>query len=321
MKTYQIAVWDDEYDYANSLTTYINSMKDYPCLAVAFCDFQDLVEAYQQGNVFDLLLLGEGKKEVIKQSGQLDNIPQMWLHDNIRKEEIGHFYKYQSAEKLLQSILNQIGYVEKKEDVREIGIDHNQSMLVYGVYSPVGRSGKTNFSKGICAYSRGHSLYIGMEEYGACLDHEGTGQEFLYYLKVHSDEIHTLIDRILADKTGIIMIPSPQSYLDFQQITKDDILWFLAELSKKNYFQTVVFDIGTGSLFDFQIFSLCYKVWVPILEERTAREKEEYFSIFMKQTFQMLYSKLHFVSVPNVPYDSLKMEQFVLEVLRGDTNG
>lgn len=321
MKTYQIAVWDDEYDYAHSLTTYINSMKEYPCMAVAFCEFQDLIEAYQQGTIFDLLLLGEGKQEVIKQWSPLDNIPHMWLHDNVRKEEIGYFYKYQSAQKLLQSILDQIGYVEKKERKREMSIDHNQTMLVYGIYSPIGRSGKTNFSKGICAYSKGNSLYIGMEEYGAYLDREGVGQEFLYYLKAHSDEIHAFLDKIIENKMDIIMIPSPQSYLDFQEIKMNDILWFLEELTKYSFFQTVVFDIGTGSLFDFQIFSLCHKVWVPILEERTAREKEERFSIFMKQSFQTLYNKIHFVSVPNVPYDSLKMEQFVLGVLQGDNNG
>lgn len=321
LKTYQIAVWDDEYDYAHSLTTYINSIKEYPCRAIAFCEFQELIEEYQQGTMFDLLLLGEGKQEVIKQSCQLDTIPHVWLHDDIRKEEVGYFYKYQSAQNLLQSILEQLGHMDQKESSREIRIDHNQSMIVYGVYSPIGRSGKTNFSKGICTYSKGNSLYIGMEEYGAYIDREGIGQEFLYYVKAHSDEIHTFFDRIIENKTDFVTIPSPQCYLDFQQITIDDIVWLLEELTKYRYFQTVVFDIGTGSLYDFQVLSLFHKVWVPILEEQASREKEERFSIFIKQNLQTLYQKIHFVSVPNVPYDSLKMEQFVLGVLQGEMNG
>lgn len=320
MKKYQIAVWDKEYDYANSLTLYINSMKEYPCVAIAFSQFQDLLNVYKQGEIFDLLLLGEEKKDAIQQWDELAHLPCMWLHDNERKKEDGYFYKYQSAEILLKSILEQVGYT-KKEETSEVCIERNWEMTVYGVYSPVGRCGKTNFAKGLCTYSKGNSLYIGMEEFGAYLDRKGIGQEFLYYLKAHSEEIHTFFQEHLVNRSDIIMIPSPQSYLDFQLITVDDIQWLLTQLSKMNYFQTVVFDIGTGSLFDFQIFSLFHKVWVPILEEQTAREKEEYFSIFIKQTFQILHSKLHFVSVPNVSYDSLRMEQFVLALMQGEKNG
>lgn len=321
MKSYQVAICDEEVDYSFSLMNYINGEEDYPCLAMAFTDYPALKDyCKQEENKIDLILLGSHiQQEVEEVLGSENEIPIVWLHEKQEVDQGAGVYKYQSAETLLQVILEQVKPKQREEENK--GDKKQTFMEVYGIYSPIGRCGKTNLAKALCSYQKGKSLYIGMEEYGDTMDEGGIGQEFLYDIKVHSDNLCTFLSNLLEDQMGMTTIASPKCYLDLRQLTEQDIRWFLDQVRSRRTYQRVVFDIGTGSLFDFTILSLFDRIFIPTLEQEVAKQKQQHFLTFINQSFPSIYYKMRLLSVPNVAYDSLKMEEYVLQLLQGVDNG
>lgn len=310
MKPYQVVIYDEEIDFAFSLMNYMNGLKEFSCMGIAFTDMEKVREYCSKDNKVDLLLLNQNATwEPITEDAK--RIPILWLNqgqDLVHKNSV---YKYQSAENLLQAIIQQVGNPTKQSERYEI-----DTCTVYGVYSPIGRCGKTNLARAICRYQQGSSLYIGFETYQSFEEDGFMSQEFLYKMKVHSESIKELLERLQKDEYGVSMIPSAICYLDYRELVFEDIKWLLEQLREMKSYPTVVFDIGTGSLFDFRIFSLFDHNFILTLKE--AKAKEKHFLTFMNQSFQTIYQNMQLLQVPNASYDSLKMEEYVANLLRGE---
>lgn len=311
MKQYKIAICDEEVDYAFSLMNYMNGEKEQPCLAMAFTSEGNLKQ-YLEENTVDLLLLGDHMELEVS-----EELAVLWLTDG---QEIWHkegVYKYQAAEGLVRTIMEKV--MEKAGNFPTV---KREDFTIYGIYSPIGRCGKTNLAMGICRYQEGRSLYVGLEEYGSFIDQKGINQELLYYLKNRDEGFHLRLNQFTVQENGCYMIPSPSCYLDLKQITAEDIAWFLEQLIYEGTYKTVVFDIGTGSLSDFHIFELFDKILVPILEEQTAQIKKEQFLQFIEKSKEIQWKeKLTFLDVPNVSYESLKMEEYLSSYFQGVAYG
>lgn len=310
VKQYQVVIYDEEIDFAFSLMNYMNGLKEFPCMGIAFTDMEKVREYCKEDNQVDLLLLNQNV-EWNPMEECAKRIPVLWLNqgqDLVHKNSV---YKYQSAENLLQVIIQQMGQQTQQKERYE-----TDSFTVYGVYSPIGRCGKTNLARAICQYQQGRSLYIGLETYQSFEEDTCMSQEFLYKMKVHSKSMKELLERLEEDEYKVSYIPSALCYLDYRELVMEDIQWFLEQLRQMNLYTTVVFDIGTGSLFDFRIFSLFHYNFVLTLEEE--REKEKHFRTFMNQSFQTIYQNIQFIQVPNASYDSIKMEEYVVNLLKGE---
>ena len=308
MKPYRVVIYDEEVDFAFSLMHYMNGEKEFPCLGIAFTEMEKVKEYCSKNDSIDLLLLGE-EIEWDLEAEYKKKIPILWLsqeRDLARKNSV---YKYQSAENLLKTIMKQMGNQQQKEERYETGV-----FTVYGVYAPIGRCGKTNLAKALCRYQNGKSLYIGLETYRSFHDERNISQEFLYKLKIHSESIKDLVAQLEEEEEGVAVIPSALCYLDYRELEVEDIRWFLEKLKEMKHYETVVFDIGTGSLFDFNIFSLFDYTFILTLEEEKA--KEQHFLTFMNRSFQTTQQHMQILQVPNASYDSLKMEEYVSSLLR-----
>ena len=290
----------------------MNGEKEYPCFGMAFTNVENLMD-YLKENEIDLLLLGEQMEKTGLEEEKI-----VWLTEQ-EETFFGALYKYQAGERLLERILQEI--VKGKEEGRIERGDLNSfsktSYRVYGVYSPVGRCGKTNLAKALCEYREGNSLYIGFEEYGSFPEDIEISQELLYYMKNRDEGIHLRLKQFAVRENHCYLIPSPCCYLDLKLLEFDDIRWFLERLKEEGSYQTIVFDIGVGSLLDFQIFSLFDRIFVPTLEEERAKQKEKHFLTYVKEKQNYEWQgNLCFSSVPNMEYDSLKMEEYVLNLVR-----
>lgn len=311
MKQYKIAICDDEVEYAFSLMNYINGEKEQPCLAMAFTSEENL-QQYLKENTVELLLLGDHLTIELKEGTAV-----LWLTDGQEVVHENGVYKYQSAESLMQSIMEKV-----LENVETFSVVKKENFAIYGIYSPIGRCGKTNLAMGICRYHTGKCLYIGLEEYGSFLDEKGKNQEMLYYLKNREAGFSLRLNQFIVQQKGCYTIPSPCCYLDLKQITVEDMNWFIEQVLSEGTYQTMVFDIGTGSLSDFRLFELFHKIFVPILEEQTAQVKKEQFLKFIEKSQNIQWKeKLTFLNVPNVSYESLKMEQYIASCFQGVAYG
>lgn len=151
---------------------------------------------------------------------------------------------------------------------------------IYGVYSPLGRSGKTSFA---CAYGREYSFfYIGMEEYGIKgKDNKGMS-EILYHIRNRREDITKLLRSLSEEKDGLLWIGSPDFYQDIRMMETEDFVWWMDKMRSDETFPPVIVDIGTGCLMDLEILDCFDKVYVPVLSDAAAQAK-------MKRFFQLLY--------------------------------
>ena len=210
-------------------------------------------------------------------------------------------YRYQPVECIYER-MRQI--LTQKESF--LGRERNQ---IYGVYSPLGRSGKTSFA---CAYGRANSFfYIGLEEYGVKgKDNKGMG-EVLYHIHNRREDITTILCSLAEEKDGLLWICSPDFYQDIRMMEADDFAWWIDKMRSDESFPPVIVDIGTGCLMDLEILDYFDKVYIPVLSGEAAQEKLERFFGLLYEVNGEMKGKIRRIVVPNIDW---RKEDFFAKV-------
>lgn len=134
LKKYTVAVCDFEEEYAVRLMNYINGQTTYGILALAFTD-ENRFREYLENNSLDLALIAE-EFEVEQMEDRV--IPLC------REEGREGIYKYQPASKIIAKVQM---ILEKEYRVKDSKVKGEIAPCkMIGVYSPIGRSGKTNLA-------------------------------------------------------------------------------------------------------------------------------------------------------------------------------
>lgn len=315
MKRYFVGVCDNEPAYVVNLMEYINSKKDSTYTVVAFTTYKAVCE-YLVERQLDLLVINKslivvgsendaGTKislPIVNLVEELDDINLGISNDNPREQ----IFKYQSMEQI---------YLKIKDSLRPriINIAHNINR-VYGVYSPIGRSGKTLFSKGLCLSDivRG-SLYISLDNY---LDENiEPCEDILFLVKRRDESIIEHLEKSSFRENEINMCYPSSSHLEVKELDYEDWKWLVNILMNNSKYSTVVFDIGGGSISSLKILDLFHMVFLPILKDDKSQTKtSNFFKIMNKEN--ILTSNIVKVSVSNVDYASNQMMIYIEKVLR-----
>lgn len=304
---YRIGICDRDTSYMVKFMEYINMHESIPLRVSAFSS-EHALDEYSGSSNLDLVVLGEGVEI------HSDRIPKLYIRDRI--EAAGQeqsIYKYQGMEVIAEQIVLSINKIHAQRK-------HAHEKKLYGVYSPIGRCGKTRFAMGICEYYKS-SLYIGMEEYcgiplPAQYGHSQAGEQFLYYVANRSIELADWLEGLKCEGKSFCVIPGCRSYMDIRQLVLNDMEWLRAFLLKKTSYSRVVFDVGAGTLNDIKILHFTDKIFVPIIRDEISMEKLNSFkSILREEAYCDLEKKITYVSVPDVPYDSSRMRDTIEEVI------
>ena len=159
-----MAVYDEDPLYAGRLAEYVNQKETFPFQAMAFSDLEKLKE-YGQTHDIEILLAGENVREKakeVKAGLKMILCDGEFVSKGEAKEEAS-VYKYQSGDCILQEVMACYCIAPPQPGLALMG----KSGLVMGVYSPVGRCGKTSFALAL-AHMLGKSqavLFISLEEY------------------------------------------------------------------------------------------------------------------------------------------------------------
>lgn len=287
--SYRIGIWDRDTVYSCGLMEYLNSRTKNLFKATAFSGEVALRE-YLCTKDLDLLIIDEGFKDADF------GVPVMYVSENRRlcNDDI-NIYKYQSVQNIADKLKLYLG----KGDVEQGGCG------IYGVYSPLGRCGKTTLAKAICRHS-GNSLYINMEEYPGDVDMSGNSNVFLYYLANNNPEAIKLIENIQADEAGIKCLLGVNSYMDIRQISYDNMRWLVDMIKVNMDFAKAVFDIGQAVLMEMSILSVFDKVIVPVLEDDISAKKLQ---LFEKNASAIdgLIGKITYVKITKEEYDTMNL--------------
>ncbi|MBQ7708073.1 MAG: hypothetical protein IJT72_09875 [Lachnospiraceae bacterium] len=302
MKKYRVGICDGDTGYVVGFMEYVNMNKEMPVKVSAFSGM-DAVLDFAKNNRLDLLLLDENIES--KDAG----IRVLGLTD--RKEYSGedYIYKYQSVYKIINLIVSILDDGNKNV---------SDACMVYGIYSPVGRSGKTTLAKGIC-FNYKESIYLGFEAYSTEISNLFKNQQykelyeqFMYYLLSKNVLILETLKEII-DVTGrrdFITL----KYMDLRQIEQEHMDWLVNLLREKHLYKRVVFDLEPGIIDDLNIMISFDMVFVPNLNNTYSESKINSFkTILSDKKYSGLEKKIKYVEVPNCAFNSKEMKDFIVQ--------
>lgn len=293
---YKIGICDTDAHYSVSLMEYINMHADIPFQCAAFSNVRAIRE-YAERSRLDLLLLDENMECDL-------GLPCVRMTDaQVEAGSMAYISKYQRIDDIVAQIVHILGlqYGEVQSGLK-----------IYGVYSPLGRCGKTSFAMGICERYR-DGLYIGLEEYCGVPEEILTGvqnqsEHFWYFLFNKNEEVLHCIDAAPKLGSGFTMLCGTGCYQDYRLLSAEHIKWLCDVLRGRSGFRRVVFDIGTGVLTEMNILNCFDCVFLPVLEDPVSRQKINHFMNFVKGgIFPVLPERIINIRVPAVEYDSDEM--------------
>ena len=158
-----VAMYEQEEVYGKNLAEYVNRKENMPFELQVFSQ-ADKLSDYLQGHTPQLLLLSE--ESSLESYGEMSVKTQDVLYLTEHKEQArdhkeNYIYKYQPTDQLLNQLMQRMSDHDKRDSPVM-----QESCPIYGVYSPVGRCGKTTFSLllGELLARKRSVLYIGFDE-------------------------------------------------------------------------------------------------------------------------------------------------------------
>lgn len=279
-----LAIYDLDADYANCLLEYISDRQGIPFKTIAFTEKEELLKYTSESYVDILLISASEMEDRIAQQ----NIGKIILLSagNIFSEYIGYssIYKYQSTENIIREVID--CYVDVHKDNGIISISRGNTDII-GVYSPLGRIGKTTFALTLgqvlaVDYS---VLYINMEEFSAFdkifeKNYPGDLSDLMYFYKQNPEVIPIKLQAIVNNIHGMDYVPPLLYSTDLRNINTEEWVNLIQKIASTGTYDKIILDLGSVVKDVFQILNICSSIYMPIDDDRISLMKiaayEEY---------------------------------------------
>lgn len=276
MKERQIAVCGAEADYAMRFAEFANSHRESLFAVHGFTDCRELT-AYTKEHPVDILLLSE---ECLEQLSVNRNFGKVILLSEAEYRENGSYpavYKFQSCSQILRQALNL--YAEQSSEALGISL-RAERMKRIGIYSPVGRTGKTGFALALGKElaKRKRTLYLNMEEYSGFhalypYGDEWTLSELMYFLKQGKKAFACKLETVIQRMGNLDYIPPLRSPVEMRHVSREDWETLLTALEGQSRYEVAVLDLSGAVNGLFEILDQCDFIYMPTEEDETARAK------------------------------------------------
>lgn len=316
-----MAVYDSDPLYAERLSDYVNRKDQGMFKAQAFTTKEHL-EEYAKDHEIDVLLIGEEEDP-----GDFFGIGagrHILLSEERKQTEDGkqEIYKYQSGDDIIREVM--ACYCEAPGVQNAYGGFREEGRRIIGVYSPVGRCGKTSF-----AFSLGQILAREEKVLFASLD-EFTGfsslmnerwkrdlSDLIYYYKqgrFNGIRLNSVLYYI-GDMAWLPPLKFPE---DYWQITAKEMAGLFQAILETGDFKTIVLDMGNFGRQVLPLLEICQVVYMPMKEDVFSQAKlqefEEYLETGETAGIKERIKKVH---VP-LYLGSKRMEHFPQELMWGE---
>ena len=316
-----MAVYDADTRYAERLSDYVNRKEKGVFTAQAFTSKEKLAE-YAKKHEIDVLLSGERTD-----SGDISGIPsaqKIYMSEETEKQmDSGkEIYKFQSGDDIIREVM--AAYCELP-GVKEgnPGLFSEEKKMI-GVYSPVGRCGKTSLALAIGQVLAREEkvLFVTLDTFtgfGGLMDEKWKRDmsDLIYYYKqgrFHTLRMNTVI-YYLGDMAWIPPIRFPD---DYNQVSAEEMADMLLKMLQEGGYSTMVLDIGNYGRQVIPLLDICSVIYMPMKEDIISRSKLAEFEDYTKESGdQKLIGKVQKIHVPLVTGVRHK-EHFPQELLWGD---
>lgn len=317
-----MAVYDEDPLYAERLSDYVNRKEKGIFEAQAFTS-KSRLEEFARKHEIDVLLAGESAfGEDMECIGSAQTI---YLTEDQGRQfdgEVAEIYKYQSGDDIIREIMAVYCEVPGAGAVFP-GVPGKKKRII-GVYSPIGRCGKTSLALAIgqLLAKEEKVLFITLDMFAgfsSILDERWKRDmsDLIYYYKqgrFHALRLNSVV-YLLGDMAWIPPIRYPD---DYNQITSEEMAEFLMKILYESDYSTVVLDIGKYDRQVLPVLNICQVIYMPIKEDLFSQAKMKEFESYVDQFGEAgtadKFQKIH------IPYvtGTRRMEHFPQELLWGD---
>lgn len=316
-----MAVYDEDAFYAERLSDYVNRKEKGIFTAQAFTSKEKL-EEFAKGHEIDVLLTGErmADDEVSQiPSGQKIYLSEEQSAGNGAEKEI---YKYQSGDDIIREVM--AVYCETPEAQAAFPGLLNKKKRVVGIYSPVGRCGKTclALAVGQLLAKEEKVLFVSLDTFtgfSGLLDERWKRDlsDLIYYYKQGRFNAIRL-NSILYYLGDLAWLPPIRFPDDYNQITAEEMAALMTRILEESDYATLILDIGNYGKQVLPLLEICQVIYMPMKEDVFSQAKlqefEEYVDDSGKRSLKDKFQKIHVPIVTGVK----RMEHFPQELLWGD---
>ncbi|MCD8225635.1 MAG: hypothetical protein LUC99_12460 [Clostridiales bacterium] len=295
-----MAVYDNDVFYADRLAEFANQKDRTPFTAVAFSSLERLKEFTEKQSV-ELLLVGDNVAEEelngirVGQTVRLGEAP-------TAEREHSTVYKYQSSEEVLREVMT--SYQVCAEPLPGI-VPGLKKSAVFGVYSPIGRCGKTGFALvlGQLLAKEGRALYLNFEDYSGFARMMGTGysqslSDLIYYYRTEGYN-RLRIAGMVYNWGGLDYIAPTACAEDLGEIRGAELARLTAEIAGDGIYESIICDLGHLLRGEQDILELCDVIYTPVKEDAVSAAKmEEWQEELERSGHGRLWERVHILKLP-----------------------
>ena len=298
-----LAVCDAEKQYAIKLMEAFCEKKNSGFQVHAFSDVVELEQFAAQTRIEILLITGRLMSESLH---HFDIGTIILLSDGEIYEEFSDYesiYKYQSADHILKEVL--CYYAEYAKPVTGMYCGKKE-FEVHGVYSPVGRCGKSTLAKALAGnYGKNKkTLLLDLQSFGACQEQLGEEEiwdlsDIIYFLRQGKKSFLYKLGSIGQARNNYDYILPMKIPADLRGVTLAEWTELLEKLSTDSDYQVIVMDFGNDICGLFQLLSQCTRVYIPMLSDADSKRKIRNFEWILKnENFEKVMEGMHKIILP-----------------------
>lgn len=304
MKKQIFAILDLELTYACNLMEIFSDRRSIPFDALIFSNLESIRE-YTQRHTIDLLLVSARMMcEELRQM-RIRKIVILSEGEILKEyEEYPAVYKYQASDNLVAEVMN---YYASQTD-SHVNFFKRRPVKMIGVYSPVGRCGKTAFALtlGQILAKQQPVLYLNLEDYSGfagLLDQQPSSDlaDVMYFVRQNKGSIAVKIHAAVQKFGDMDYISPAFSAGDLREIPAADWVRLLEELENSSTYGVILLDFGSGMQELFSMLSLCGRIYTPVCSDAAAKAKlKQYESLLSEMEYEEIQEKTRKLILPFV---------------------
>lgn len=300
-----LAIYDLEADYVDRLVNYISEKRGMPFKTIAFTQKEALFK-YVSEQYIDVLLISS---ELIDEKIESMNIGEIILLSSgevsSKYGEYMNVYKYQLAENIVREILECFENVCEGGDV--ISISKTTTKII-GVYSPLGRVGKTTFALtlGQILAAECSTLYINLEEFSGFDKIFNTAyvadmSDLMYFFKQNPEVVPIKLPMITKNIHGMDYVPPLLFSEDLRNFEAHEWIKLLEKIALSCNYEIIVLDLSNMVKNVFDVLEICNSIYMPITDDRISLMKVSSFEEYLLKTErQSILNRMIKVKIPEL---------------------
>ena len=319
-KIMQLFILDTDQDYVQRLSDYMNARNSFPFEAQAFTSIRSLAASLREEMPEVVLIADELiDEELTGLIPEKNSIRLIRLTADPEAEDKNSICRYQPADRLIEQLLQRIsgseGYVpEKGALMKSAGQSSNiklSNIKLYGVYSPVGRCGKTGFALTLASVlgNRNKVLYLNLEDYSgfdALSRQHGGGDltDLIYFLREDREALIYRLGSLMRTLGRFDYIPPAAASSDLADVESTEWIALINEIAGTGEYDVLILDIGSQVRQVCSLLRACTKIFMPVLDDPVSRAKlNEFMKNLKRQGAEKLGDRIMRLQVPAVEMD------------------